>query len=87
MRRLSPLLLLWLLLGANPIDANTEPGYQLAVVKMDETGVVLELRLNDFTLEKRQHEGVTYHLVGSMHRACIRCPSLGSRNCPLCPVC
>jgi uncharacterized repeat protein (TIGR01451 family) len=63
MKRLLPLLLLWLLLGADSLNAKTEEAYQLTVEKMDQTGVVLELRLNDFTLEKRPYDGVTYHLV------------------------
>jgi uncharacterized repeat protein (TIGR01451 family) len=38
-------------------------GYHLQVLQMDQTGLVLELRLIDFTLQERLHGGVTYQTL------------------------
>ncbi|GIK43268.1 MAG: hypothetical protein BroJett011_71010 [Chloroflexota bacterium] len=57
------LALLFLLSGFSYLQPGPDVGYTLNVVEMDETGVVLEFRLIDFSIETRLHEGVTYQTV------------------------
>ncbi len=64
MKRLVLLALLLLFLpGFRYLQAEQKEGYHLQVLEMDETGVVLELRLTDFTIEDRPHGGVTYQTI------------------------
>jgi uncharacterized repeat protein (TIGR01451 family) len=63
-RLVLPTLLLLLLPGFSYPQAEPEAGYHLQVLAMDETGVVLELRLTDFTIKDQPHDGVTYQTVG-----------------------
>jgi len=43
--------------------AGPDVGYHLQVLEMDGTGVVLELRLTDFSVKDRLHDGVTYQTI------------------------
>jgi uncharacterized repeat protein (TIGR01451 family) len=63
MKRLFPLVLLMLLPGISFSSAKPAPGFQLAILEMDESGVLLEFRLADFAMEVRQHDGVTYQEI------------------------
>ncbi|MFQ5612634.1 MAG: C25 family cysteine peptidase [Anaerolineae bacterium] len=56
-------LLLLLLSGFSPPPPASGVGYSLRVLEMDESGLVLEFRLLDFSLEERWHEGVVYQTV------------------------
>lgn len=49
--------------GARHSQAQAEAGYALQVLEMDETGVVLELRLAGFSVQGRPHDGVVYQTV------------------------
>jgi hypothetical protein len=63
MKRLFPLVLLLLLPGLSYSSAKPSPGFQLTILEMDETGVVLEYRLVDFAMEARQHDGVAFQEI------------------------
>lgn len=62
-KRLLLLALLSLLSGFGYPQAEPDVGYHLQVLEMDETGVVLELRLIDFSIGDRLHDGVTYQTL------------------------
>ncbi len=55
--------LLLLLSGITHSQAGADPGYQLDILHMDETGLVLELRLTGFALADRHHRGETFQTV------------------------
>ena len=63
MKRLGLLALLLLLVGSSHSRAQAVNGNRLQVLEMDQTGVVLELRLTDFALEPQLHAGVTYQAL------------------------
>ncbi len=62
-RSLLLLTLLLLLPAFSYPQPKPDVGYSLQVLQMDKTGVVIELRLTDYTLEDQEHNGVTYQTL------------------------